>query len=276
MPNHIENRITLKGDKEKIEELIEKFSTHYPEIISTTHDGLHNYTNENSEYGRWDSKKKEFTIDKDEKNILKEIPENFKPLMEEAWTRFPDFNKIIPMPEGLHIKKDGLISLLENQFAWNEPLKKRLDSIRKGEGFSYDEQIEKQIDNFAKGIKNYLKYGTACWYDWAIKNWGTKWNAYGCEKIDDNIFQFRTAWSGVPYLIHELSYKFPEVEFYYEWSDEDTGSNCGTGKYLNGVIEKHIFENQSKESYDLAFKLHPGSKENYKLVDGEYKYIENE
>lgn len=41
------------------------------------------------------------------------------------------------------------------------------------------------------------------WYDWCIKNWGTKWNAYGQDMHYENIVQednkltltFQTAWS---------------------------------------------------------------------------------
>ena len=43
------------------------------------------------------------------------------------------------------------------------------------------------------------------WYDWNCENWGTKWNAYECEIIEDCIgeyndmleIKFTTAW-GVP------------------------------------------------------------------------------
>lgn len=97
------------------------------------------------------------------------------------------------------------------------------------------------------------------WYNWNIKNWGTKWNSYSHEKESFNTFSFETAWSGVPNLIQVMSIQFPGIEFDYEYSDEDTGYNCGSYKFLNGkIVESFIPDGGSKESYDLAFKLRPG------------------
>ena len=45
------------------------------------------------------------------------------------------------------------------------------------------------------------KHGHDNWYDWRIANWGTKWNAYGCELDDSQIkqgmldYRFDTAWA---------------------------------------------------------------------------------
>lgn len=27
-------------------------------------------------------------------------------------------------------------------------------------------------------VTNFINYGSTGWYDWAIENWGTKWNSY--------------------------------------------------------------------------------------------------
>ena len=40
---------------------------------------------------------------------------------------------------------------------------------------------------------------------WARENWGTKWNAYHDDVIDDNTIKFETAWNGIPELIGVLS-----------------------------------------------------------------------
>ena len=52
------------------------------------------------------------------------------------------------------------------------------------------------MDNTIDNLKN---YGSKDWYDWCVKNWGTKWNACGTEFDESNPTQikFDTAWSDV-------------------------------------------------------------------------------
>lgn len=48
-------------------------------------------------------------------------------------------------------------------------------------------------------IRAHEECGHASWYSWSISNWGTKWNAYSFEVIDEDEgrfeFRFDTAWS---------------------------------------------------------------------------------
>lgn len=120
------------------------------------------------------------------------------------------------------------------------------------------------------------KEGRPNWYDWNTENWGTKWSAYSCKKEAWNIFTFESAWSGVPRIMNKLAAEFPDVKFIYEYSDENTGYNCGYCEYENGTGEFIKLKGGSVEAYDLAFKLRPENKENYKLVDGRYEYIDEE
>lgn len=113
------------------------------------------------------------------------------------------------------------------------------------------------------------------WYNWNIKNWGTKWNISECESEEFGCYTFVTAWNGVPELMLLLSKQNPNIEFIYEYADEDTGCNCAAYKFLNGeVIETHEPKSLSKEAYDLAFKLRPHYKEHYVLIDDNYQYKE--
>lgn len=115
------------------------------------------------------------------------------------------------------------------------------------------------------------------WWDtWNRANWGTKWNCFECEKLEENVFQFETAWNGVPDLINAMSVKFPDVEIQYEYSDEDTGYNCGAYTFKAGFHKGGHLENGSTEAYKLSFKLRPEYAKYYKLVDGEYVYKEEE
>lgn len=83
------------------------------------------------------------------------------------------------------------------------------------------------------------KYGAEnCWYEWRIKNWGTKWDAYQQEiqMLDDDILQimFQTAWSApIPYM-EELAKVCVEegCEMSGKFADEDFGGNMGI-YYIN-------------------------------------------
>jgi len=51
--------------------------------------------------------------------------------------------------------------------------------------------------------------------DWNYKIWHTKWNAFYQESPKPNIIEFSTSNYPVPYLMRELSKKFPNVVFLY-------------------------------------------------------------
>ena len=275
MPNYIQNRLELVGTSEQVKEVLKRFSTHYKKTPSTSYDCNLIFENKSTkEYGWFNKKTKEFTT-RDKPPTYK-IPKGFEQKFDNAWTRFPDFNKIIPRPKELDISSDTFVSPMENsKFGGQTKLREHLDSIRQYISKCPNPDARKEtIDNFIAGVKNYLKHGHSTWYSWSIENWGVKWNCSECKKIDKSLFEFTTAWSGVPELIKKMSGEFPGVKFVYEFSDEDTGSNCGAGTFYGGEAFFKMLDNQSIEAYELAFKLRPDRAENYKLVNGKYKYIE--
>jgi hypothetical protein len=104
------------------------------------------------------------------------------------------------------------------------------------------------------------KYGEEnCWYDWSIKNWGTKWNAYhqlhDRSSAEDGVVYFDTAWSGVPELMSKLARIFPDVTFYYEFADEDFGNNVGQYVFRGLIINGGRLSDMSKEALELASDL---------------------
>lgn len=96
-------------------------------------------------------------------------------------------------------------------------------------------------------VENILTYGCKDWYDWSIKYWGTKWNAYDCREINptDTEICFNTAWSAPHPVVYALAKKYPDIEIMHKWADEDWGSNTGY-HILNG---KH---GESEEPIYLA------------------------
>lgn len=277
MPNNVKNRLVIIGTVEDVKDAIEKLSTYYPEEPRKTYDGRLIYKHsETGEPGWLDEKTNKF--ERREKEDVDGIPEGFKIDMEKAWTRFPDFNHIKPMPESLNITADSFVSALDDNYGFHKRdlLVESLNKVKEYvEGQEDKERGEETLKNFVTAVENYLRYGYGTWYGWAPANWGTKWNSYCCKKVNDNTFTFETAWSGVPDLMEEMSRVCPNVTFEYAWSDEDTGNNCGLATFKAGLSDVNKLENGSNEAYELAFELRPDYKEYYELVDGEYQHKED-
>jgi hypothetical protein len=281
MPNHITNILKLSGEQIEIDKLVAQYSTHYKSEHDRGYDERLIYKKIGTDhgYGWLDEKTKEFQIKGGDTAIG--VPEDYEPLMTEAWTRFPDFNKIIPMPEELNISSGSQGELGQyiingtggSTFLGDEELRKRFAGLS-------EEDQQKALKVGQQYIDNKAKYGHTTWYDWAIKNWGTKWNSYSCKKHDsatEIIFEIQTAWSSVPDMIGKMAEKFPTVLIEYVYADEDTGCNCGRLTYDEGKLSTEVIpENCSIEAYELAFEVIPSNKDYYELVDGEYKYKEDE
>ncbi len=61
------------------------------------------------------------------------------------------------------------------------------------------------------------------WYDWNIRNWGTKWDTDAeLERLGDDhaYYRFETAWSPPVEVITALSAQYPGIVFSLEWEEE--------------------------------------------------------
>ena len=120
-----------------------------------------------------------------------------------------------------------------------------------------------------------LRYGYPSWYEWNCDKWGTKWNAYeiNTDGASDNFIEFETAWSAPFPIIERLAECFPNVGIRHLWADEDTGSNCGIREYIGKITTfENIPDSCTKEAYEIAFDLRPYLWDEYELVDGNYRY----
>lgn len=72
---------------------------------------------------------------------------------------------------------------------------------------------------------------------WCTNRWGTKWNAYEIECVNDSTITFWTAWGPPSKVIKKLSELFPDITISHEWADEDIGLNCGYIRYCAGEEE---------------------------------------
>lgn len=242
MPNHIENIITLKGDEQKIREMLEAIqnddygigSVDFNKIVpmpksldieagSCTDRGLKLYKEFISEY----------LFDKNNPNILK----NPRKALEEAEKDYLRTRKDIKSDEW---------ELGKN--AWD----------------------------------NIQKYGVPTWYEWTVNNWGTKWNSYDYDVESNyerqNGLFFQTAWSAPHPIIKKLSEMYPDVFFEHEWADEDIGANCGRKCYEGGEQTEEYYPDNLKDGIEFACRVwnYDPAELNLVLNKAENDYINTE
>jgi len=228
-----------------------------------------------------------------------------------------DFNKILPMPEDLKIISGSTtdkcfevyLSTLSDLQAKKEiqdcvsstlfpELTKGRYNIKSKE--EIDAIVDDAINNWSKNADpedpifktkedviaygkrvsdNIKKYGSKDWYDWCVKNWGTKWNACNtiyAEDCPDEI-QFDTAWSDVRELILKMSKLYPKITIEYDYAEEQAGYYAGRCVYKNGCLMDERFPEGSKEAYEMFFDLW-GEDDRFVFDEktNNYKYIEDE
>lgn len=115
-------------------------------------------------------------------------------------------------------------------------------------------------------INNVINYGCDTWYDWSIKNWGTKWNASNTYVLSDDEIEFNTAWSCPMEVLQALSKKFSDTEMEVSYADEDIGSNCGRFILLNGEMDEFV-----EEDTDFALDLWGYDKDEWYAEMDEYE-----
>lgn len=149
-----------------------------------------------------------------------------------------DFNKIIPLPAALNIESGTRTE--KGLRAYQEYLKEEISEqefINRRSDISSEEwELGKQA------YANLVNYGAPTWYEWSVRHWGSKWNAYGmvCD-APENTLGFQTAWSPPHLILERLSKMYPSVTFTHEWADENIGANCGKRVYANGeILEEYI------------------------------------
>ena len=134
------------------------------------------------------------------------------------------------------------------------------------------------------GAEEKKKHGNNNWYDWSVKNWGSKWDVYslngkkyaphnaekfilGETKTVARIY-FQTAWSPISQVIAKLSEMFPENEFKYAFIDEGDGF-AGKETFLAGeLIEESEEKSVAKRFLNNEPKLLKGNNV-VKLVEDE-------
>lgn len=215
-------------------------------------------------------------------NTLNKIKEKY---FEDGELRF---NKIIKMPESLDIRSgtitekailyvmsksepetvQKLIEILQNtKDVMYDNYWKRLqnnsftDSITKLEECTkqYTPNSEEKnlgietledLGNIA--LSNIANYGTLDWYDWCIKNWGTKWEPSRIFHNKDTLI-FETAWSTPEPIFKKLSEEFPNDYIEVKYADECYSNyNHGILTFENGecISSTEMDEDFAAEIWD--------------------------
>lgn len=195
-----------------------------------------------------------------------------------------DFNKIIPMPESLKVESSSMgddgYTYLTGMSGNILQRSKYEKSVHYAKMIALKESNPKMFERCIEVGKQYLhniaEHGSKTWYEWCCRNWGTKWNSLEPRYADYNIIIFETAWSGVPVLIAKLAEKFPDITFDYDYADEDVSYNIGSYQFNGTEIVNTEIEDGSREAYELCFELGVADPEDYTLIDGNYKYNDDE
>jgi hypothetical protein len=159
-----------------------------------------------------------------------------------------DFNKVIPMPEPLKGVQSGGDAEVAYE-AWYGNWKQLLGYpwIKKA-GVTTRKALQKFLSKSKEKAdllkRNIEKYGYPTWYEWAIANWGTKWNSYSFKFIrevgprdwgrTEIEFLFDTAWGPPEPVFVKLAEDNPKLSFTIVSFEEQWGF-AGRGEFEEGA-----------------------------------------
>ena len=121
-------------------------------------------------------------------------------------------------------------------------------------------------------VENEIEYGAQTWYEWCPREWGTKWNS--CDNTidrDAGIITFSTAWSCPTPIVELLAQRFPEIDFKWEYADEDCGNNTGLHVHEEGELHSVLHDFQSAEAYQAYVNCWGASTCMYQDDDGNWQ-----
>lgn len=248
MPNHVTNKIEFYGEQKNIDKVLDLIKGEdrcidFNKIIPMPKELMLPSGSDMNYAVQYALSKKSYGESVRIKDILSKTPCHF----------YRNYYKSIFVP---HTYDDAALN-------------KRAEWFNNNLAENKKENIFDETDYEGLGIKNFedlgnayinniIKHGVDTWYDWRVSNWGTKWNAYGCQYIkEENEIFFDTAWScPLPILdkLAELCFEH-NVSFSGKWADEDAGQNVG-------VFESDCDDDEYWFSYEYITN---GSNEAYEI-----------
>ena len=139
-----------------------------------------------------------------------------------------DFNKLIPMPPELDIP-DGSSGEIGYQVLYGDwqavaGYKWTPEASSREELIAWFEQEKPEVLMLGRQYReNEHRHGARTWYDWRITHWGTKWNAYEFQLVNEETpfeVAFMSAWDAPHPVIEAFSTRFPEATVRHVYVDE--------------------------------------------------------
>ena len=217
MPNHIKNIITLKGDEQKIREMLEEIQ--YDELGLGTVDFnkiIPMPESLNVESGSRTDKGIEMV-----KTYLENMPEEQSDKEGTYDEFFEDLRS-----------HSAEISDEEEKKIWNI-------------GVTAVENLHKY------GAPTWYEW---CTNNWGTK-WNAYGYDEGTDYSASGNLHFQTAWSAPHPVIKKLAQMYPDIIFEHEWADEDIGVNCGQKCYSNGECTEEYCPESEKDRIEFACRI---------------------
>lgn len=191
-----------------------------------------------------------------------------------------DFCTVIPKPACVDLSQAssdaelGIIALLwgafeRNQYATTRHIASGARSALVGYG-AVPERLTRSADLVAHLEKNnkgameagrqalrcIAETGSADWYEWSIRHWGTKWGAYECSvrshEDGELVFSFDSAWSFPEPIFRRLIEMHPELLFSVVSYDEgDNFAMVGSASSACGYQIKQV--DATPELYERVY-----------------------
>lgn len=240
MPNHVKHRfMIIAKDEEQAETILNSFKGKAiksydknfdftfntiipePDSISNTEDGTDNYL--------------KLFVFLSEKNTLslEEIMLNIK---RNIYYEETDYKNAINLNIAEHIQSD----FYEFSKIVSEMNEKEVDSL---------------YDKGKVYAENLREYGAMNWYDWRVKHWGTKWDAFDTDMFRINnivTVTFSTAWACCQPIIEAICKKFNDCTVECDYADEDYGYNCGIMIYSGTELTIETFKDGTLSALKFA------------------------
>lgn len=106
-------------------------------------------------------------------------------------------------------KEESTALSLESFFPMPKELRRYLSPPRR-QGRESEKQFQRRLERLTE------KYGAEDWYDWAIKNWGVKWDLQATILFQDEttaVYEFDSPWGPPLTAIERLSKLYPDLKF---------------------------------------------------------------